>query len=357
MANWSIDIHEHQMTPRNTLLVSAYNNTPQDLSSLGGPKDGYITDSLVFELDIETWDVLFSWAASDHVSFSESHQPVTSKLSNATIEAPWDWFHINFIQLVGEDYLVNARHCWTTYLISGKDGSVIWGLEGETGRDFGSLPADGTFRWQHFARAHNVTDTSLELSMFDNHNAILDNGTVASNGLVFHLELPPSKFYMPQLLRHIETPSDPLYADSQGNYYPTLSNGNQLMGYGQIAITREYGPATDGSDLRWQAEFGGIDTVQSYRAFKGVWHGTPASWDPSLVVEDGYAYVSWNGATDVTECNVYITESSSGLAMTGKATKKGFETVFEVPSGTSTLQVGAVQNGAEVRKSNVVSVS
>ena len=38
----STDIHEHQMTPRNTLVISAYNNTPCDLSSVGGPADGWI---------------------------------------------------------------------------------------------------------------------------------------------------------------------------------------------------------------------------------------------------------------------------------------------------------------------------
>lgn len=61
-ANWSIDIHEHQLTPRNTILVSAYNNTQHDLTSVGGPADGWIVDALVFELNITTWDVLFSWS-------------------------------------------------------------------------------------------------------------------------------------------------------------------------------------------------------------------------------------------------------------------------------------------------------
>ena len=120
------------------------------------------------------------------------------------------------------------------------------------------------------------------------------------------------------------------------------------MACGQIAITREYGPATDGSDLRWQAEFGGINAIQSYRVFKEVWHAAPADWDPSLVVEVGYAYVSWNGPTDVTEWDVYIIDSSSGPGMTSKTGKKGFETVFKAPQGTSTLQIGAVQNGKEV---------
>jgi hypothetical protein len=258
---------------------------------------------------------------------------------------------------VGPGYLVNARHHWATYFISGQDGSVIWSIEGETGGSFGPLPSDGTFRWQHFARAHNVTKTCLDLSLFDNHNSAIDNGTTGSRGLVYHLELPPSKSTSPKLLRRIETPSDELYADSQGSYEASLSNGNQLLGYGQIAITREYGPATDGSDLRWQAQFGGINEVQSYRGFKETWSATPADWDPSLVVEGGKAYVSWNGATEVSSWNVYIGKKSSKLRSVGSAAKEGFETVFDVPQGAQFVQVTAVQGETEVRKSNVVAVS
>lgn len=240
--------------------------------------------------------------------------------------------------------------------MSGTDGSIIWSIEGETGGSFGALPSDGTFRWQHFARPHNVTETSLDLSLFDNHISAIDNGTASSRGLVYHLELPASKSYIPQLLRRIETPYQELYCDSQGSYAPSLSNGNQVLGYGQIAITREYGPATDGSDLRWEAQFGAVNAVQSYRAFKETWSATPAAWDPVLVVEGGKAYVSWNGATEVTDWNVYVGKRSSSCSLAGTAAKKGFETVFNVPKGTKYVQVGAVQAGAEVRKSNLVAI-
>jgi hypothetical protein len=203
---------------------------------------------------------------------------------------------------------------------------------------------------------HNVTETSLDLALFDNHNQALDNGTAASRGLVYHLELPASKSYIPELRRKIETPAQELYADSQGSFAAELSNGNQLLGYGQVAITREYGPAADGSDLRWEAQFGGINEVQSYRAFKETWQATPAGWNPSLVVQDGKAYVSWNGATDVTGWAVYVGQDSGDLAYMGIAERKGFETVFAVPQDATYIQVAAIQEGSEVRKSNVVKV-
>lgn len=92
VANWSIDIHEQQMTPRNTLVVSTYNNTQYNLSSIGGPADGWIVDAVVFELDVATGGVLWSWHALDHLPLNASHQPLSDKSGNGTIEAPWDWF-------------------------------------------------------------------------------------------------------------------------------------------------------------------------------------------------------------------------------------------------------------------------
>lgn len=359
LGNWSIDIHEHQFTSRNTLLVSAYNNTPYDLSSVGGPTDGWIADSMFFELDFDTWDVLFRWAASEHIDPGTSYQPLSIPSLNVTFgtrDAPWDWFHVNSIDLLGDNYLVNGRHTWTSYAVASTDGSVIWALHGQSGGSFGQLPSNSTFRWQHYVRAHNVTSTSLDLSLFDNHNSIVDNGTAPSHGYVYHLELPASKSYTPQVIRRIETPAEEIYAGSQGNYVADLSNGNQLIGYGQISITREYGPAADGSDLRWQAQFGDMNEIQSYRAFKDIWKATPADWDPSLVVDNGYAYVSWNGATEVTKWNIYIT-LSSGTAVKQVAAKKGFETTFKVMFEAQTLQVGAVQNGSEVRRSNFVNLN
>ncbi len=72
-------------------------------------------------------------------------------------------------------------------------------------------------------------------------------------------------------------------------------------------------------------------------------------------MEGGKAYVSWNGDTQTTEWNVYTT-ISSGTATKQVAARKGFETVFKVATSAKTVQVGAVQNGKEVRRSNVVTL-
>ena len=131
-----VDIHEAQVTDRDTLLVTAYNNTPWDLSGLGGPQDGWMIDSLFYEIDIKTLEVMFQWIATDHleqIPLSTSRNPVIGDPdeSNGTMALPWDWIHINSVELVGENYLISCRHTWSIYMISGQDGSVLWTFDGE----------------------------------------------------------------------------------------------------------------------------------------------------------------------------------------------------------------------------------
>ena len=49
--------------------------------------------------------------------------------------------------------------------------------------------------------------------------------------------------------------------------------------------------------------------------------------------------------------------ATAALSNVGVVEKKGFETVFEVLQDASYLQIAAVQNGTEVRRSNTVRVS
>ncbi|KAL9053258.1 MAG: hypothetical protein Q9162_004866 [Coniocarpon cinnabarinum] len=357
----TLDVHEHQVTPHGTLLATVYNATSADLTALGGPSNGYVQDCLVYEFDITTSKVLFHWSALEHIPINATHQPLISALGNGTQEAPLDYFHMNSIDYVNGNYLISGRHTWSVYLINGKSGEIDWELNGESGASFGSLPADGHFRWQHFARAHNVTESSMALSLFNNDNSENQNQTLLTTGLVFDLTMGAALSVAPSLLRHIETPSSPLSVKSQGSYIADLENGNQLIGYGQIPVVREYGPATDGSDLRWEARFGVDNIVQNYRAFKETWHATPAAWDPVLVLgkipsesgcSSGAGFVSWNGATDVAAWDVYGGSTNESLELLGQVAKRGFETVFNVPR-SGCVQVEAVQEGQGIRRSNI----
>ena len=351
------DIHESFITDRNTLLVSAYNATPADLSAFNGSANGWVFDCLFFEIEPRTGEILFRWSALEHVSLSESHEPL---LQSGNAAAPWDFFHINSVVNVGDHYLVNSRHTWTVYYLDSQ-GNVDWRLKGDTGGDFGTLPEGGTFRWQHHARPHNVTNTTFDLSIFNNNNQAVDNSSShPTDNLVYHLPFQPNNATPPVLTRNLPN-NPPLFVDSQGSYQPSLSNGNQFTTFGQLPLMREYGPATDGSDVRWTARAGPDNEVQLYRGFKEVWHATP-SYPPSLVVLPSnessgpayYGYVSWNGATDVTGWNVYEGESSDKLHLVGQVGFRGFETRFDVACWAKYVQVQAVVNGTEAKKSDVV---
>lgn len=363
-----IDYHEHVVTPQGTILVTAYNNTPTDLRAADGPEDGWAMDSLFYEIDIATRETLFSWSALDHIPIATSHLPVQSYMGDGTMSRAWDFFHINSIQKLGDNFLINSRHMWACYLISGQDGHIIWKLSGSgDGGHFGPVPEHGTFRWQHDARAHNVTEKSMAISVFDNHNMVQDNGTMPTRGLLLEVALPPDAARPPVVLRDLQD-SNRFYSGSQGSYDAALSNGNQLMCYGPSPVVREYGPAHDGSDLLWEGRVGLDDKVQTYRAFKAEWHATPQGWNPSLVIEaDGgggggggedqllRGYVSWNGATDVEAWVVYIGRPGGEMHKAGRAMKKGFETVFQVRAGKGAcVKVAAERGREEVRDSNVV---
>lgn len=222
-------------------------------------------------------------------------------------------------------------------------------------------------RWQHDSRPHNITASSIILSWFNNYNTMSDNGTNATNGLALHLTLPPDPSTPPTVIEHLEIASEPIFADSQGSYsYPgdlPADSPNQFMDYGQIPIMREYGPAVDGSHLRWEARFGVNSLVQSYRGFKYDWVGTPTT-SPSLVVlrvgGDGTqacvtGYVSWNGATEVVGWDVYEGPSGASLQKVGQVGYKGFETAFNVAEVAQCVQVvPLIKDGSEGTRSEVV---
>ena len=59
-----IDLHEAQPTDIGTLLVTAVNATQLDLTSVGEPKDGWVTDGQFYEIDVKTNKILFRWSAA-----------------------------------------------------------------------------------------------------------------------------------------------------------------------------------------------------------------------------------------------------------------------------------------------------
>lgn len=67
------DLHEFNLTDRGTALITVYETIPADLSSIGGPKQGFMYDCRAQEIDVATGAVLLDWKASDHIPVSETY--------------------------------------------------------------------------------------------------------------------------------------------------------------------------------------------------------------------------------------------------------------------------------------------
>ena len=226
-----------------------------------------------------------------------------------------------------------------------------------------SRSTDNMQRWQHHARPHNISNSSVSISWFNNNNQALDNGTNPTIALELLLPLPPSNSSGRgvQVIKHLLDPDDHIYADSQGSYEVNdYRTGNGLMTYGEIPVFKEFGRNSSGGDVRWTARLGGDNLVQLYRGYKQVWHGNPPG-KPSIVVEKNganacpaaYGYVSWNGATDVSEWCIYEGSTKGNLTKVGSVGFKGFETQFNIGADAQCIQVAAAVQGKETTRSDM----
>lgn len=136
------DVHESILTEDNTMMMTVYNLTQTDLSSVGGPSNGWVTDPLAVEINPVTNEILFVWSALAHVPVTESQLPLSDTGLNET--APYDYFHINSIQKYRGGYLINSRHTWTTYYAN-ENGTIEWKVNGKDGGDLGDLPSGVDF--------------------------------------------------------------------------------------------------------------------------------------------------------------------------------------------------------------------
>ena len=117
--------HEFVLTPQGTALVTIYHGVPYDLSSLGGPKNGTVLEGVVQEIDIATGRVIFEWHSLDHVPLDESYAPVPP-------DEPYDYFHINAVNLDNDgNLLISGRATWTVYKVDRQTGQILWRLGGK----------------------------------------------------------------------------------------------------------------------------------------------------------------------------------------------------------------------------------
>ncbi|HSY24552.1 MAG TPA: arylsulfotransferase family protein [Polyangiaceae bacterium] len=280
------DIHEFELTPEGTALILAYNTVTRDLSSVGGPASGLVTEGVVQEIDIRTGRVLFEWHSLDHIGIDESHSPVSTSPTVA-----WDYFHANAVS-VDEDgnLLVDSRNAWAAYRINRHSGEVIWRLGG-TKSDF-QLGAGVAFAWQHDPRA--VDDHGL-IRFFDNEAS----PTVLPYSRVIWVR-HDDRNKTATLERWFKHP-DNLSAGSQGDA-EGLDNGDTFVGWGALPRFSEF---DDQSNLIFDAAL--PTGYNSYRAWRYVWTGEPDAPPTAIAqVTDGNTVVHavWNGATEVARWEV-----------------------------------------------------
>jgi Arylsulfotransferase (ASST) len=310
------DLHDFQLTPRGTALITAYNPILCNLSSVGGPAYGAVADGVLQEIDPRTGLVMFQWSSLDHVGLRESYE--SARLS--TTRSPFDFFHINSIDLDPDgSLLVSARNTWTVYDLDGRSGQILWRLGGKRS-SFTMAPGTRT-AWQHDPRA--LANGSI--SIFDNGASPSVHGQ--SRGIVVDLDPRLKSAALASQLIH----SPRLLADSQGNMQ-ALANGDWFTGWGQAPYFSEFNAA---GQLLFDAHFPG--RTQCYRGFRFVWTGLPVH-PPAFVLRPGAngartAYASWNGATLVAGWRVLSGPGPTELGPIAQAPRSGFETAIPLPAG------------------------
>jgi hypothetical protein len=274
----SADLHEFQLTSRNTALVTAEYPVYWDASAVSGASSHEIVlDAVVQEIDIPTGLVLDQWDSLDHVPVTASYQPPPAETGH-----PWDYFHINSIQPLSDgSLLVSSRDTWAVYKISHQTGAVEWTLGGK--RSSFTMDADTRFAFQHDARLRGQ-DT---MTIFD----------------------------------------DGLRAAYEGNVQ-RLPDQDDLVGWGQQPYVTEFNPA---GDTVFDARF--VAATDTYRAYRFPWTGTPVTLPAAAVRttgDDTTLYASWNGTTRTVAWRVLGGSSAASLTRVATTAKTGFETAIRL---------------------------
>ncbi len=311
------DLHELQLTPSGTALITAYEPIRCNLSAVGGAADGALTNGVFQEIDIKTGLVMYEWTSLDHVALSESYTNVKS----SSTSSPFDFFHINSINLDRDgSLLISARNTWTVYDITAASGQVAWRLGGKQSsfkEEAGTRTA-----FQHDPRQ---LPNGL-ISLFDNGSSPTVHPQ--SRGIVLSLDGPAGTATLVSQLIH--TP--PLIAQSQGNI-EALANGDWFVGWGQEPDFSEFNAQ---GALIFDAHFPLHE--QSYRSFRFAWSGTPAH-PPVFAFQagaprSGVVYASWNGASDVSTWRVLAGAHAAAMSPVAQAPRTGFETAIQLPVPT-----------------------
>jgi hypothetical protein len=327
------DLHEFQLTPQGTALLTVYRVEPRNLSSVGGPANGKVVDGLIEEIDIATGRVLLTWRSVDHVPLSESYIAPPPKTGKGS-QTAYDYFHINSVdQEPNGNLLVSARNTRTVYEIDKKTGAIAWRLGGKSSTF--TMGPGTRFAWQHDARRQ----ADGTITIFD------DEASPAlakqSRAIRLRLDLKTKTATL------VDSFSAGTLSISQGNVQ-TLANGDTFVGWGSAPRVTEFSPT---GKIVFDATFSKGD--DSYRAYRFPWTGTPTTRPSVAAAKRGgdsvTLYASWNGATEVKAWSVVAGLNSENLKAIGvEVPKKGFETTVQAKTDAPYFAVEAIGADGEV---------
>lgn len=362
---WTADLHEFVLTPQGTALFLTFRTVAMDLTEYGGPKDGYVGDYGIQEIDLATDKLVFSWDMLDHISLKDSYETAAS--ANSTDGNVWDVYHPNSLDIgPNGELLVSLRNMWAGYAVDRSTGDIQWQLNGQQQPDETwphiTPTTDAAFSWQHMLRFRGAN----QISLFDDACC----GTAAdgtdepaqgqSRGLVLDVDVAARTASVATTMY----PDPTLSVSSQGSV-EQLPSGDWFVGWGIQPYISQFGAtgntaSTASSSLLYEAKIGG--GLFSYRAFRDTWVGTPSA-PPKTVARtaDGKTtvYASWNGSTQTTAWQVLAGSSASDLeVVVPTVPRDGFETSVSVPGTAPYYQVKALDStGAVIGTSAAVAVS
>jgi Arylsulfotransferase (ASST) len=316
------DLHEFQLTPRGTAFITVYHEVPADLTSVGGPKKGWVYDSVVQEIDISSGDVVFEWHSLDHVPLTESMQANREPAKNATKKRPLDYFHVNSISdAPNGNVLISGRNTSAIYLLA-RDGHVVWRLGGKKS-DFGP-PAAVKFAFQHNAQLH---EGNL-LSLFD--NGAIPKVEPYTRPIVLKLDVPHKQATVVKSFLHPLRFSSPFEGNLQ-----LLGDGGAFVGWGGVRKVTEFTPA---GKVRFELK---LPFGDSYRGFRLPWSGHPAG-KPAIAIVGDRVYASWNGNTDVARWDVLAGADADHLSRIAGLPWSGLETMVQLETPPAAVAVRAL---------------
>jgi hypothetical protein len=327
---YSADLHEFAILPNGDALITAYAEVPNvDLRSVGGPKKGTLLDSIIQEINIQTGHVDWEWHAYGHVTLSESYVPKT--------EHPYDFFHINSIQLLPNgNLLVSARGTWAIYEINMKTGKIPYNFGGKNSSF--KLEPGAHFEWQHDA----TMQPNGTITVFDDGAG---NYKSESQSRALRLFIHYKSHQI--TLAHAYTNKPPLLTNAQGSVQ-ALADGNTFVGWGSAPYFTEFATGSGRQLFSLHLK----KPLQSYRGFRFPWWGqpkTPPSVAASANGSKTTVYASWNGATTVTAWQVLAGSSKNPalMARVGRFPKSYFETTMTVTSKQPYIAVQALNSSGQ----------